>query len=71
MGHGVCFSQDEEGKGEGGGEYISRNARLTLMLEDELPNCHNLERVDEFAVRDFYIDRRAGRRCVPCVTCPV
>lgn len=22
------------------------------MLEDELPNCHNQERVDEFAVRD-------------------
>lgn len=55
------LSQDEEGKGggeeeegeeedEGGGEYISRNSRLTLMLEDELPNCHNQERVDEFAV---------------------
>lgn len=50
--------QDEEGK-EGragddaeGGEYISRNARLTLMLEDELPNCHNQERVDEFAVSE-------------------
>lgn len=53
-------SKDEEGKdgggddddeGEEGGEYISRNSRLMLMLEDELPNCHNQERVDEFAVR--------------------
>lgn len=35
---------------EGGGDSMTRNARLTLMLEDELPNCHNQERVDEFAV---------------------
>lgn len=30
---------------------MSRNAQLIIMLEDELPNCHNQERVDEFAVR--------------------
>lgn len=41
---------EEEQEGEGG-EYMSRNSRLMLMLEDELPNCHNQERVDEFAVR--------------------
>lgn len=54
------YVQDEDGKGddegeheegEEGGEYMSRNSRLVLMLEDELPNCHNQERVDEFAVR--------------------
>lgn len=30
-----------------------------LMLEDELPNCHNQERVDEFAVRQ---DDTRGRQ---------
>lgn len=56
----VVSLQDEDGKGDDegqeqdqdGGEYISRNSRLMLMLEDELPNCHNQERVDEFAVRE-------------------
>ena len=47
-----------EGEGDGddaeeGGDHVTRNARLTLMLEDELPNCHNQERVDEFAVSTF------------------
>lgn len=42
--------EEEEEEGQGG-EYMSRNSRLMLMLEDELPNCHNQERVDEFAVR--------------------
>lgn len=54
---GICRAFQDERKDGGtgddgeGGEYISRNARLMLMLEDELPNCHNQERVDEFAVR--------------------
>lgn len=69
MYHSRRSRQDEDGKGDGddegeeeeGGEYISRNSRLVLMLEDELPNCHNQERVDEFAVR---IDFDFERNCV-------
>eukprot|EP00752_Nemacystus_decipiens_P014194 g12623.t1 len=71
-GGGGSDEEDEDGKGEGdgdedgedgeGGEYISRNSRLTLMLEDELPNCHNQERVDEFAKKFCYVNSKSARK---------
>ncbi|CAM9672004.1 unnamed protein product, partial [Choristocarpus tenellus] len=40
----------ETGETEGG-VWMSRNARLMLMLEDMLPQCHNQEKSDDFTVR--------------------
>lgn len=63
QGGGVGGGITGEGEGdgddaeEGGCDNMTRNARLTLMLEDELPNCHNQERVDEFAVSNYRSER--------------
>ncbi|CAN0456008.1 unnamed protein product, partial [Ectocarpus sp. 8 AP-2014] len=32
------------------------------MLEDELPNCHNQERVDEFAKKFCYVNSKSARK---------
>ncbi|CAN0203100.1 unnamed protein product, partial [Ectocarpus fasciculatus] len=54
--------EEEEEEGGQGGEYMSRNSRLMLMLEDELPNCHNQERVDEFAKKFCYVNSKSARK---------